>query len=110
MYTFPLFPKNLISLISYISKIFVLFMCFLPNLRAFCFLPILTMTHLCIMQCTYWTPLVFPEPHTLLMDSSKRPLQITFLLLSCALHAGTIVSRISVERLTLYTWANRILR
>src|SRR6218665_2294838 len=33
------------------------FTCFLHALRVFRFPPTLTMMHLCITQCTYWTPL-----------------------------------------------------
>src|SRR6218665_3086097 len=33
------------------------FTCFLHTLRVFRFPPTLTMMHLCITQCTYWTPL-----------------------------------------------------
>jgi len=31
---------------------------FLHTLRVFCFPPTFTMMHLCITQCTYWTPLL----------------------------------------------------
>src|SRR6218665_335816 len=38
----------------------------------FCFPPILTMMHLCIMLCTYWTPLSIVRKRS----SSGRPLQV----------------------------------
>ena len=36
------------------------FTCFLHTLRVFRFPPTLTMMHLCITQCTHWTPLHTP--------------------------------------------------
>src|SRR6218665_3855246 len=36
---------------------FVIFTCFLHTFCVFRFPPTLTMMHICITQCTYWTPL-----------------------------------------------------
>ena len=45
-----------------ISPVLHKFTCFLHTLRVF-FPPTLTMMHLCITQCTYWTPLPFTIIH-----------------------------------------------
>ena len=49
---FPLFREN-----RYFPPVFEKFTCFLHALCVFRFHPTLTMMHLCITQCTYWTPL-----------------------------------------------------
>src|SRR6218665_1637412 len=49
-----LFPPTLTNFPSVLDK----FTCFLHILRVFSFPPTLTMMHLCITQCTYWTPLI----------------------------------------------------
>ena len=56
----PILGKFIISLptSSNIFPDFVKFTCFLHFLCVFRFAPGLTMMHLCITQCTYWTPLV----------------------------------------------------
>ena len=59
--TFPpcfakiIIPPTLINFPPVLDK----FTCFLHTSRVFRFPPTLTMMHLCITQCTYWTPL-FP--------------------------------------------------
>src|SRR6218665_4142843 len=50
-YKFPPCFRQIHLLFTYFTCIF-----FLHTLRVF-FLPTLTMMHLCITQCTYWTPL-----------------------------------------------------
>ena len=52
------FPPEYFPLLWQISPCFKKFTCFLHTLCVFCFPPALTMMHLCITQCTYWTPLV----------------------------------------------------
>src|SRR6218665_1994866 len=47
------FPPTLTNFPPLLDK----FTCFLHTLRVFRFPPTLTMMHLCITQCTYWTPL-----------------------------------------------------
>ena len=57
-YISPSFAKMIISsLLWQILPVLDKFTCFLHTLRVFCFPPTLTMIHLCITQCTYWTPL-----------------------------------------------------
>jgi len=55
----PCFAKIIIS--PYFDKfpllLFEKFTCFLHTLCVFSFPPTLTMMHLCIIQCAYWTPL-----------------------------------------------------
>src|SRR6218665_3454886 len=46
-------PPTFVNFPSY----FVKFPCFLHTFCIFSFFPTLTMIHLCITQCTYWTPL-----------------------------------------------------
>ena len=55
-----------------ISLWFLKFTCFFYILCVFRFPPTLTMMHLCITQCTYWTPLqeAMPKPNP--ERSSKR--------------------------------------
>ena len=57
-YISPLFRKNYsFPLLLQISPpVLGKFICFLHTLHVF-FPPTLTMMHLCITQCTYWTPL-----------------------------------------------------
>src|SRR6218665_1370456 len=53
-------PKFLMTFPPYFNKfspVLDKFTCFLHTLRVFRFPPTLTMMHLCIIQCTYWTPL-----------------------------------------------------
>src|SRR6218665_2427383 len=55
-----LFPPTLTNFPSVFEK----FTCFLHTLCVFRFPRTLTMMHLCITQCTYWTPLpTTPEKH-----------------------------------------------
>jgi len=55
---FPLFRKNLHSLLWQIPPSdFVKFLCFFTYFLWFSFPPTLTMMHLCITQCSYWTHL-----------------------------------------------------
>src|SRR6218665_911215 len=58
-YISPCFAKIIISsLLSKLSPpVFEKFTCFLHTLCVFRFPPTLTRMHLCITQCTYWTPL-----------------------------------------------------
>ena len=60
-YISPCFAKIILSpLLLQISTLFFAnFTCFLHTLRVFS-PPALTMMHLCITQCTYWTPLSSP--------------------------------------------------
>ena len=55
----PCFAKIIISppILTYFPDVLDTFTCFLHTLRVFRFPPTLTMMHLCIIQCTYWTPL-----------------------------------------------------
>src|SRR6218665_2755767 len=58
-YIFPLFRENYSFPPTFTNFPPVLdkFTCFLHALSVFRFPPTLTMMHLCITQCTYWTPL-----------------------------------------------------
>src|SRR6218665_1184860 len=51
------FPPTLTNFPPVLDK----FTCFLHTLRVFRFPPTLTMMHLCITQCTYWTPLYLTQ-------------------------------------------------
>src|SRR6218665_1543020 len=51
------FPPTLTNFPSVFEK----FTCFLHTLCVFCFPPTLTMIHVCITQCTYWTPLLMAK-------------------------------------------------
>jgi len=57
---FPLVPRKLLfpPTLKNFPPVFEQFTCFLRTLRVFRFPPTLTMMHLCITQCTYWTPLI----------------------------------------------------
>src|SRR6218665_2006993 len=59
----PCFAKIIISPFTFTNCPPVLgkFICFLHALCVFRFPPTLTMMHLCITQCTYWTPLRLTE-------------------------------------------------
>jgi len=63
-YISPYFGKNYYCppFIDFLLH-FVQFTCLLPTFRAFRFPYSLTMMHLCIIQCTYWTPLVTVKPY-----------------------------------------------
>ena len=55
----PLFCENYYSpTFTNFPPVFKKFTCFLRTFRVFRFSPTLTMMHLCITQCTYWTPLI----------------------------------------------------
>src|SRR6218665_3171466 len=71
----PYFAKTILSplLLKISYPVFIKFTCFLHTLCVFRFPPSLTMMHLRITQCTYWTPL---EPMTLRtrgVDSTNAP-------------------------------------
>src|SRR6218665_2191228 len=56
---FPLFRENYyFPLLLKIPPLFKKFTCFLLTFFVFCVPSTLTMMHLCITQCTYWTPLI----------------------------------------------------
>src|SRR6218665_3951559 len=57
---FPLFRENYYSppTLTTFPPVLHKFTCFLHTLRVFRFPTTFTMMHLCITQCTYWTPLV----------------------------------------------------
>ena len=58
---FPLFRENYYfspTFDKFSPSVLDKFTCSLHTLRVFRFPPALTMMHLCITQCTYWTPLV----------------------------------------------------
>jgi len=57
---FPLFRENYYfpPTLTNFPPVFEKFTCFLHTLCVFRFLPTLLMMHLCITQCTYWTPLI----------------------------------------------------
>ena len=50
------------------------FTCFLHTLRVFRFPPTFTMMHLCITQCTYWTPLP-AVPHSCSVGAAVHAIQ-----------------------------------
>ena len=64
----PYFAKIIISplLLQISFPVVEKFTCFLHTLCVFGFPPTLTMMHLCITQCTYWTPLLQPTWSTAL--------------------------------------------
>src|SRR6218665_201049 len=53
----PISRKLFFPHFSKFSSLFSQNLCFLHTLCVFCFPPSLTMMHLCITQCMYWTPL-----------------------------------------------------
>src|SRR6218665_887161 len=57
-YISPLFGENYFPpILKNFPPVFKKFTCFLRTFRVFRFPPTLTMMHLCITQCTCWTPL-----------------------------------------------------
>jgi len=56
---FPLFRENycFTPYFQNVPPVFVKFTCFFTYFVYFSFPPSLTMMHLCITECTYWTPL-----------------------------------------------------
>ena len=62
----PLFPQNLLISFPYFRKFInsSRLVDFFGLIYIFCFPTILTMMRLCIMICTYWTPLVFNTDYT----------------------------------------------
>src|SRR6218665_1650900 len=74
-YISPLFRENYYfppTLPNFRPPVFDKFTCFLHTLRVFRFPPTLTMMHLCITQCTYWTPV----RHAILDQFSPSPVTL----------------------------------
>src|SRR6218665_989285 len=76
----PVSRKLLFPLLLKISRCFVKCTCFfLHTLCVFCLPPNLTMMHLCMTQCTYWTPLCLSIVY-LIQIASKHPFHIICLI------------------------------
>src|SRR6218665_79137 len=85
-YISPLFPENYyfpptLTNIPRFPKIHLLFTCFM----CISFPPTFIMMHLCITQCTYWTPLLFHRPDSAPLQSA--PLSMLALLIGAFINA-----------------------
>ena len=69
--TFPLFREVFHSSPTFTNfpPDFVKFTCFVHTFCLFRFPTTLTMMHLCITQCTYWTPLTFEKYHPIFLPA-----------------------------------------